>query len=74
MNVLGDGVKDWTAFAKQPDCYENEMPRSCQDLGCLGYKLNGFYLVREDNASKIQTVYCDFSTVNTGSNSGKTRE
>ena len=37
---------------------------SCEELGLLGYTLNGYYLVKKETDStikvKIQIVYCQF--------------
>jgi len=38
-------------------------PTSCEELGKLGYTLNGFYLIKgidESNSTRIKTVYCQF--------------
>ena len=37
------------------------IPYSCNDLNIIGHELNGIYLVKEKNSSKIRIVYCDFS-------------
>ena len=45
------------------------LPSSCKDLQLLGHKLNGLYLVKTsqpDQATKIETVFCNFTTVLNG--------
>lgn len=70
IQQLEEDVNSLTASTRKTDCFRNEMPSNCQDLQCIGYKLNGFYLVREANNTKIETIYCDFSEPYAASNSG----
>ena len=38
-------------------------PTSCEELGKLGYTLNGYYLVKGKdnfNRGRVRTVYCQF--------------
>jgi len=42
-------------------------PSSCKDLQILGHKLNGLYLIKTsqpNQATKIETVFCDFQSSN----------
>ena len=43
-------------------------PTSCNDLGILGYTLNGFYTVqgKGDNKGKLESVLCRFNLDNIG--------
>ena len=41
-------------------------PSSCEDLAMLDYYLEGFYLVKNKQTRKIQTVFCKFSDGNNG--------
>ena len=54
-------------MTRLPDCYKAETPSSCQDLKCLGHKLNGFYSIKSANGIKLETVYCDFTQSSTPS-------
>lgn len=35
-------------------------PESCRDLETLGHSNDGFYLVRNPTARKMEIIYCDF--------------
>jgi hypothetical protein len=39
------------------------VPTSCNDVQTLGWTQSGFYMVKggNGNATKINTVYCDFT-------------
>ena len=41
----------------------NKFPENCQDLGILGHKINGFYIVRKMGGIKEQfeNVFCQFT-------------
>lgn len=38
------------------------VPSSCRELSLIGHSLDGFYLVKNVDTNKIQTVYCEFGT------------
>ena len=38
-------------------------PSSCRELSLAGHYLNGLYLVKNQDAKKIETVLCTFGTV-----------
>ncbi len=44
----------------------NRQPTNCKELQYIGHTLDGFYLVKgnEANANKIQVVYCNFQEEN----------
>jgi hypothetical protein len=51
-------------IARTSDIAEiGKMPTSCQDLQQIGNKKNGFFSIMGQN--KIQTVYCNFTKLQT---------
>ena len=50
----------------------NSNPANCNDIGILGYTLNGFYIVNGKNsAGRFGVVFCQFKLPSEGGNKSK---
>ena len=59
---LGKNVQNYFNGSQEYQQNLNRQPTNCKELQHIGHNLDGFYLVKgnEANVNKIQIVYCNF--------------
>ena len=70
-------MRDKMEQAKGSDSRFYGPARNCEELGKIGYTLNGYYLVKgedESNTNSVEAVLCQFELPKESKQRGKTNQ